>query len=128
MFARRKKKSIPREAIHEELVREWRGCDQPDDLEANVTSAADWIDSILKKQFFAESLDEEQVKTVWKEIAGDFISAHTEPVSVKDGDLLLRVAQPAMRFHLEQLKPELLRKIQDRFGKVRVKSIRFHLG
>ena len=33
-----------------------------------------------------------------------------------------------MRFHLEQMKPELLRKIKERFGKDRIKSVKFQLG
>jgi predicted nucleic acid-binding Zn ribbon protein len=125
---RKRKPKIGRDGIHEELMSEWLGCEKPLGLNENITAAADWIDSILKKQFFAESLNEEDVKTAWKEVAGDFIGANTEPVSVKDGHLVLRVTQPAMRFHLEQLKPELLRKIKERFGKDKIKSIKFSLG
>lgn len=107
---------------------EWLGCDHLMGLNENVSAAADWVDQILKKQFFSESLNEEEVKAAWKQLAGDFIGANTEPVSVKDGHLVLRVTQPAMRFHLEQLKPELLKKIKERFGKDKIKSIKFILG
>jgi predicted nucleic acid-binding Zn ribbon protein len=125
---RKRKPKIGRDSIHEELMSEWLGCEKPLGLNKNISAAADWIDSILKKQFFAESLNEEEVKAVWKEVAGDFIGSNTEPVSVKDGHLVLRVTQPAMRFHLEQMKPELLRKIKERFGKEKIKSIKFSLG
>lgn len=125
---RKRKPANRRDRIHEELMSEWLGCEKPLELNENVSAAADWIDSILKKQFFAESLNEEEVKTAWKEVAGEFIGSHAEPVSVKDGHLVLRVTQPAMRFHLEQMKPELLRKIKERFGKDKIKSIKFSLG
>ena len=128
MAAPRRKKPTRREGIHEDLMREWLGCDKPDDIGANVSSAAALVEGILKSQFFADGINEEEVKAAWKEIAGDFIGANTEPVSVKEGHLVLRVTQPAVRFHLEQLKPELLKKIQARFGKDKVKSIRFNLG
>ena len=128
MAAPRKKKPTRREGIHDQLMREWLGCEKPDDLSANITRAGAWVDDILRKQFFAESLDEDEVKAVWKELAGEFIGAHTEPVSVKEGNLVLRVTQPAMRFHLEQMKPELLRKIRERFGTEKIKSVRFTLG
>jgi predicted nucleic acid-binding Zn ribbon protein len=128
MAAPRRKKPTRREGIHDELMREWLGCDKPDDLAANISRAATWVDEILRKQFFAESLDEDEVKAVWKELAGEFIGAHTEPVSVKEGNLVLRVTQPAMRFHLEQMKPELLRKIKGRFGADKIKSVKFTLG
>jgi len=117
-----------REGIHEDLMREWLGCEKPLNLGVNISTAGDWVDEILKKQFFAENLNEEEVKAAWKEVAGDFIGAHTEPVSVKEGNLVLRVTQPAMRFHLEQMKPELLENIKKRFGAGRIKSIRFNLG
>lgn len=109
-------------------MREWLGCEKPLNMGKNISSAGDWVDDILRKQFFAENLNEEEVKAVWKEVAGDFIGSHTEPVSVKEGNLVLRVTQPAMRFHLEQMKPELLKKIKARFGKDRIRSIRFNLG
>ncbi len=128
MAARRKRKPTRQDGIHEELLSEWLGCDKPLNPGKNVSAAGDWIDSILKAQFFAESLNEEEVKSAWKEIAGDFIGMHTEPVSVKEGHLVLRVTQPAMRFHLEQMKPELLKKVKARFGAGKIKSIRFNLG
>lgn len=109
-------------------MREWLGCEKPQELGENVSDAGSWVDGILKSLFFAESLDEDEIKAAWKEIAGDFIGANTSPVSVKEGNLVLRVTQPAVRFHLEQLKPELLKKIQDRFGKNKVRTIRFNLG
>lgn len=128
MAAPRKRKKITRKGIHEDLMHEWLGCNKPTNLSKNVSTAADWVDEILKKQFFAENLNEDEVKSAWKEVAGDFIGAHTEPVSVREGNLVLRVTQPAMRFHLEQMKPELLRKIRERFGKNRIKSVKFTLG
>jgi predicted nucleic acid-binding Zn ribbon protein len=121
-------KPTRRESIHEELTSEWLGCEKPLNPNKNVSAAGDWVDEILRKQFFADSLDEEEVKKAWKEIAGDFIGANTEPVSAKEGNLVLRVTQPAMRFHLEQMKPELLRRIRDRFGEGKIKSVRFALG
>lgn len=128
MAAPRKTKPNRREVIHEELVSNWLGCEKPLNFNKNVSTAGDWVDEILRKQFFADSLDEEEVKAAWKEIAGEFIGANTEPVSAKEGNLILRVTQPAMRFHLEQMKPELLQRIRERFGEDKIKSVRFALG
>ena len=128
MAAPRRQKPTRREVIHEELTSEWLGCDNPLNPNKNVSAAGDWVDAILRMQFFADSLDEEEVKKAWKEIAGDFIGANTEPVSAKEGNLILRVTQPAMRFHLEQMKPNLLRRIRERFGEDKIKSVRFTLG
>ncbi|MFK7851116.1 MAG: DUF721 domain-containing protein [Akkermansiaceae bacterium] len=128
MAAPRKRKPTRQEGIHEDLMREWLGCEKPLNLGKNISSAGSWVDEILRKQFFADSLNEDEVKNAWKATAGDFIGAHTEPISVKNGTLVLRVTQPAMRFHLEQMKPELLSKIKKKFGANRIRSIRFQLG
>lgn len=110
------------------VLREWRGYDEAVDLEENITTPGAWIEKILKVQGLDEGLQEDEVRAVWKELAGEFIGNHTEPVSVKGGHLVLRVTQPAMRFHLETMRMELLRKVQAHFGKERIKSIKFGHG
>ena len=91
--------------------------------------AGDWIDEILKKQFFADNIDEDAVKSAWKEIAGDFIGAHTEPISAKEGHIVLRVTQPAVRFRFFSKRSLVfLWNIKARFGAGKIKSIKFNLG
>lgn len=114
--------------IREEILREWRGCDEADDLNAGIHYAGEFINSILRSFGAEDGLHEDQVRSAWKELAGDFIAAHTEPVSVKNGHLVLRVTQPAMRFHLEQMKPMLLDRIRAHLGADRIKSVKFSLG
>ena len=45
-----------------------------------------------------------------------------------NGRLTLKVTQPAMRFHLEQMKPMLLERVQAKLGKNHIQSIHFNLG
>jgi hypothetical protein len=112
----------------EEVLREWRGCDEAPDLQSGVHRPADFISAILRAAGVEDGLNEEQVRATWKDLAGDFIGRHTEPVSVRNGHLVLRVAQPAMRFHLEQMKPMLLARIREHLGESRVKSVKFTIG
>lgn len=114
--------------IHQEILREWRGCDEPLDLNQGVHKADAFITAILRMAGAEDGLNEDQVRSVWKELAGDFINQHTQPVSVKNGELILRVTQPAMRFHLEQMKPMLLERLQTQLGKDRIRSVKFTLG
>lgn len=114
--------------FREEILREWRGCDEAADLSKGIYKAEKFIASILKSAGLEDGLDEDQVRAAWKELAGDFIHRHTEPVSVKNGHLVLRVTQPAMRFHLEQMKPMLLTRIRAQLGENRIKSVKFALG
>lgn len=114
--------------IREEILREWRGCDEAPDLNEGIHKAEKFIASILKSAGLEDGLNEDQVRAAWKDLAGDFISRHTEPISVKNGHLVLRVTQPAMRFHLEQMKPMLLTRIRAQLGEERIKSVKFALG
>ena len=114
--------------IRDEILREWRGCEEALDLNAGVHPAGDFVSAILRAAGAEDGLQEDQVRSAWKELAGDFISRHTEPVSVRNGQLVLRVTQPAMRFHLEQMKPMLLGRIRAQLGEQRIQSIKFALG
>lgn len=120
-----------RHGFREEILSEWRGCDKPVDLEAGIHRPNALMAAILRAiraAGAADGLDEAEVRATWKELAGDFIARHTEPVSVKGGVLVLRVTQPAMRFHLEQMRPLLLGRIQERLGAERIRAVRFALG
>lgn len=114
--------------IREEILREWRGGDEVDDLNAGIHLANQFVAAILRAAGAEDGLNEDQVRASWKELAGDFISRHSEPISVKGGHLVLRVTQPAMRFHLEQMKPMLFASIRSQLGEDRIKSIKFTLG
>lgn len=120
--------SARRSKIREEILREWRGGDEADDLNKGIHLAEKWVNAVLRATGTDDGLHEDQVKNAWKELAGEFISKHAEPVSVKDGHLVLRVTQPAMRFHLEQMKPMLLKRIREQLGESRVKTVKFTLG
>jgi predicted nucleic acid-binding Zn ribbon protein len=114
--------------IREEILQEWRGAEEPADLNAGIHRAEKFITAILRAAGAEDGLHEDQVRATWKELAGDFIASHTEPVSVKSGNLVLRVTQPALRFQLEQMKPMLLKRIRTQLGEDKVKSIKFTLG
>lgn len=114
--------------IREEILREWRGADEPDDLNAGIHLAEKFVSAILRSAGAEDGLSEDQVRATWKDLAGDFIGRHTEPVSVKSGVLSLRCTQPALRFQLEQMKPMLLKRIREQLGDNRIKSIKFSLG
>lgn len=119
----------PHDGVRDEVLREWRGIDEPPDLNHRVHAAEAFIDAILRGIAGAtDGLDEEEVRAAWKELAGEFVARHSEPVSVKNGHLVLRVTQPAMRFHLEQHKPLLLERIRAQLGAERIQSVRFTLG
>ena len=114
--------------IREQILKEWRGCDEVKDPNAGIHKPDEFLASILRQAGMSDGLNEDEVRDGWKELAGDFIAEHTDPVSVANGRLTLKVTQPAMRFHLEQMKPMLLERVQAKLGKDQIQSIHFNLG
>lgn len=86
------------------------------------------LQSILQQNKLNEGIDEERLLAIWKEVAGSFIAQHAHPHSLKNKTLSLRVLQPAMRSHLQQIAPQLLVRLQKQLGKNTLTSLRFVLG
>jgi len=114
--------------IREQILREWRGMDVPLDLNRGIHRPEEKLQGILKRFGIQEGLDEQLVKSTWRELAGEFIAAHSQPHSVKNAELVLHVTQPAMRFHLDQMKPMLLERLREKLGRDKIRAIRFMHG
>ena len=62
----------------------------------------------------------------WSKIIGDFITVHFAPVALREGILYVRI--PALHYELEQIsKPEILRRVKQRFGGKTICDVRFRL-
>ncbi len=114
--------------FREQVLRDWLGCDEPYDLNDGVTSADALMEGILEKMGLSQGINEEELRSSWGKVAGDFIGQHTKPESLRDGILRLHVLQPAMRFHLEQSKAPLLKRLQEELGADTIRDVRFILG
>jgi len=111
------------------VVAEWRG------LPANKTrpdrwqAPADLLPKLMQQLGLSERLRENEVIEAWKQVVGDFIAAHSAPVSLRGGVLFVRVLQPALHYQFEQIsKAEILRKLKQRFGTKIIREIRFRVG
>src|SRR5256714_15055766 len=89
----------------------------------------DLLPKLMQQLGLSERLRESEVINAWKQIVGEFIAAHSAPVSLRAGVLFVRVLQPALHYQFEQIsKAEILRKLKQRFGTKIVREIRFRLG
>jgi len=122
------RKPTRQDHIRRQVRREWRGADDPLDLQENVHLAADFVAEILRRAGMTEGMEEGHLRAIWREATGDFVAKCSEPVSLKGGCLTIRVTQPAMRFHLEQMRGSLLAKIQQAANNQKIKSLRFAVG
>ncbi len=122
------RKLTRQELLRREVRREWWGMDAPTDLNENVRMAADCVGEILRLAGLSEGMEEGHLRAIWAEVTGDFVAKCSEPVSLKRGCLTIRVTQPAMRFHLEQMRGSLLTKIQQSAANQKIQSLRFSVG
>lgn len=118
----------PSDSMRQRVLREWWGGDEPVDPNRRVSLAGEFLERILREAGAAGGLDEERLREGWLAVAGEFIARNTEPVSLRDGVLKLRVLQPAMRFHLEQMKGPLLARLRAELGEKLVRSVQFLHG
>jgi hypothetical protein len=117
-----------KERLESNVLAQWYGGRQRVDTERCVSRASDHIDGILAKLGISEGIDEHELIDNWSSIVGDFIAKHTRPASLKKGILSIQVLQPAMRFHLEQSRGGILRKLRQCYAEEKIKNLRFILG
>ncbi|MBK1832094.1 DUF721 domain-containing protein [Verrucomicrobiaceae bacterium R5-34] len=114
--------------IRARLLTEWRGGIDPPNPNRNIHEPAEYLDDLLKAVGLTDGVDEQRLKDAWSTVAGEFVSKHTVPESIQGGILVLRVVQPAMKFHLQQMSGKLLSNLHRELGKGTVKKIVFKIG
>ena len=117
-----------RDFLRARVLEQWRGIGPPLDPEKNVSKAGDLLSGILAKLQLEEGIEESKLRGAWREVAGEFVAAQTEPVSLQKGVLTLRVLQPSMRFHLEQSRAQILQNLQQALGKNKIREVRLTIG
>src|SRR3954447_20918930 len=116
-------------ALRAAAIAEWRGLPERKPRPDKWQAPGDVLPSLIQKLGLAERLQENEVSRAWQSIVGDFIAAHSAPVSLREGVLYVRVLQPALHYQLEQIsKREILRKLKQRFGGRTIRDVRFRLG
>jgi len=114
------------EEIRRRVLAEWRGLPGLPEKPDRCISVQDALKKLLPKLGLSARLNEQEVLSAWREVVGDFLADNSQPSSLKDGILIVQVLQPSVRYELDRTwKPEILRKLKDRFGARTVKDIRF---
>ena len=116
-------------ALRARIIAEWRGLPNPKLRQDRCQSAAALVPGVMKQLGLTDRLRESEIIEAWSKIVGDFIAAHSTPMSLRDGLLIVRVLQPSLHYELETIsKSEVLRKLKQRFGAKVIRDIRFRVG
>jgi predicted nucleic acid-binding Zn ribbon protein len=109
------------------LLEEWRGLPgEPRPDRASLISEV--LGKLLPKLGIETRIKEADILTAWSGIVGDFIAQHSQPERLDRGTLLIRVMQSSVRYELDRVwKPEIVRKLRERFGERTIRDIKFIL-
>ena len=116
-------------ALRASVLAEWRGWPEPKKKPDRWQSPNELLPKLMQQIGLQERLRQDEVTAAWHNIVGEFIAAHSAPVSLRDGILFVRVLQPALHYQFEQIsRPEILRKLKQRFGARIIRDVRFRIG
>jgi len=69
-----------------------------------------------------------QIWDLWDSIVGEMVAENARPAAFKGKLVLVHVSSPAWTHHLQFLKTDLIRKINEALGKPLVDDIKFKVG
>jgi predicted nucleic acid-binding Zn ribbon protein len=111
------------------VIAEWRGLPERGVRADRFQSTSNLLPKMMQRLGLRERLHEVEVMEAWQQIVGEFIAAHSAPMTLREGILYVRVLQPALHYELEQVsKIDILRKLKQRFGARIIRDVRFRVG
>lgn len=118
-------------ALRTKVLREWRPFYTDADLlgakPANSTNKL--VPLVMKRLGLEQRLQQSQVFYLWSNIVGSDIARHAQPVSLRNGILIVAVDHPVWLQELSRYyKPLIQQKVQERVGKKAVRDIIFRIG
>ena len=116
-------------ALRAKIIAEWRGLPEKTVVHNRWVAPAEILPSLMQRLGLKERLHEAEIAETWSKIVGEFISAHSTPVALRESVLYVRVLQPALHYELERIsKIDILRKLKQRFGGKIIRDVRFRVG
>jgi predicted nucleic acid-binding Zn ribbon protein len=100
----------------------------PDEKKRKPESIANVVGSFLREAKLDERVEAAQVVPEWASLVGKQIATVTKPISVtRDGTLFVSVTTNAWMTELSLMEPQILRALNAKAGRVRIKRIRLQL-
>jgi len=118
-------------ALRAQVLREWQPFRGDPDASGSksVSSTSKLVPLVMKQLGLEQRLQQSQVFYLWASIVGSDIARHAQPVSLRNGLLVVAVDHPVWLQELSRYhKPLILQKVQERVGKKAVRDICFRIG
>ena len=115
---------ISKRSLRKRVLQEWRGLPEKKVIDRS-RGVQDVLTKVLHKLGLDTRIKEDEIIRMWRELVGDFLATHSEPFQLSQGILYIKVIQPTIRYELDRTwKPEVLRKLQERFGKKVIRDVK----
>lgn len=121
-----KRKSLSK--VQRRVLTEWRGVEEPLDLEKYEHRLGEVLEKIIKRAGLAERCTEEELGEIWKAAVGPTIAQHSKPVAFADGILIVAVLEASVRFTLQREKAKVIARLRTVVTAREIKDVRFRLG
>lgn len=116
-------------ALRDAVIAEWRGLPARRPRADRSQTVAELLPKLMQRLGLSERVQEEEIIHAWTALVGEFIAAHSCPRNLRDGILYVQVLQPSLHYELDRIaKPEIVRKLKQRFGARKIRDVRFRLG
>lgn len=100
----------------------------PENKKRKPESIGNVVGAFLKKSKLEERVEAAQVIPEWQSLVGMQIATVTKPISVtRDGTLFVSVKTNGWMTELSLMEPQLLRALNAKSGRARIKKIRLQL-
>ena len=100
----------------------------PDNKKRKPEPIANVLGSFLKASKLEERVEAAQVVPEWESLVGKQIATVTKPISVtQDGTLFVSVKNNGWMTELSLMEPQLLRALNTKEGRTRIRKIRLQL-
>ena len=86
---------------------------------------SDNVTALLRRMGWTENIEVAAVTARWREVIGDQIADHCEPVSFEEGVLLLRASSSAWATQMQLMSGQVRHRLNEEFGREVVKELRF---
>lgn len=88
----------------------------------------DVVGDVLSQAGIADRIAQANVIPEWRSLVGPQIAGATEPLSItQQGTLFVAVKTNAWMTELSLMEPELLRRLNERTGRLQIKKIRWQI-
>ena len=111
--------------IRRRVLEEWRGVPQPESAGHAAKPVGDIVPGLMKSLGLSDRYDEEEIGRAWAQIVGHPLCLQTLPTKLRHGTLHIHMIQPTIHFVLEAMREEILSQLQGRFGKRRIRNLKF---